>query len=332
MRRLFLPLATLILLVAAFLRLWQLSIYPSGPHYDEAVYLIITRNIAFGGARFFPIVEAYQGREVLYMYLNAPLLHLLGDRIFTLHLSNAFFNLITVAASIALGRAVFRGQRGVVVGLAVGVMIALSFPQIWLGRQAFRAVSLPMMQALALLCLWRGLRGHWRWLAVGGFLAGATLYTYNASRLFPLWLAIGGVVLLLADRKNWRWRLKQGVVFFGILAMTAAPMVIYAIQRPDIFFRRLEEVTLPEQSVTLAESIVLHLRMFFIDGDPYLRYNIPHRPYLTWVEGLLMLVGIGIAARRLLGRRRIDAPERAAYALALLSPLMVIPSVISVGG
>src|SRR5690606_13150217 len=56
------------------------------------------------------------------------------------------------------------------------------------------------------------------------------------------------------------------------------------------------------------------------------------RPYLTWVEGLLMLVGIGIAAWRLLGRRRLDAPERAAYALALLSPLMVIPSVISVGG
>lgn len=332
MRRLFLALATLILLMAAFLRLWQLSLYPPGPHYDEAVYLIITRSIAFGGARFFPIVEAYQGREVLYMYLNAPLLHLLGDRIFTLHLSNAFFNLITVAASMALGRSMFRGRRGVIVGLAVGVIIALSFPQIWLGRQAFRAVSLPLMQALALVCLWRGLRGGWHWLVLGGFCAGAALYTYNASRLFPLWLALGGLALLMADRKHWRVRLRQGALFFGVLAFTALPMIIYAIQRPDIFFGRLEEVTLPDQSITLAESITLHLRMFFIEGDPYLRYNIPHRPYLTWVEGALMLIGIGASARRLFGGRRLDAPERAAYVLTLLSPLMVIPSVISVGG
>lgn len=332
MRRLFIPLATLILLTAAWLRLWQLSSYPPGPHYDEAVYLIISRSIAFGGARYFPIVEAYQGREVLYMYLNAPLLHLLGDHIFTLRLSSAFFNLITVAAAIGLGRAMFRGQRGVIVGLAMGLMLALSFPQVWLGRQAFRAVTLPMMQALALLFLWRGLRGNWRWLALGGFFAGATLYTYMASRLFPFWLALGGLALLAADRRCWRARLRQGLVFFGVMIIAALPMLVYAAQRPDVFFRRFEEVTLPEQSVSLLESVRLHLRMFFIEGDPYLRYNIPGRPYLTWIEGLLLLVGIGAAARRLLAGRRFDASERAAYALALLSPLMVLPSIIAVGG
>ena len=326
MRRLFLPLATLILLVAAVLRLWQLSSYPPGPHYDEAVSLLITRSIAFGGARFFPIVEAYQGREVLYMYLNAPLLHLLGNDILTLRVGSVFINLITAAATIALGRTMFRGQRGVVIGLVMGVLIALSFPQVWLARQAFRAGAQPMIQALALLFLWRGLRGNGRWLAVGGLFAGAVLYTYMASRLFPLWLLLGGLALLLADRRRWRLRLRQGLVFFGVMALTALPLLVYAVQRPDIFFARLEEVTQPEQSVTLAESVVLHLRMFFLEGDPYLRYNIPHRPYLTWLEGLLMLAGMGTAAWRLFAVRKLDAPERAAYALALLSPLMVIPS------
>ena len=44
-----------------------------------------------------------------------------------------------------------------------------------------------------------------------------------------------------------------------------------------------------------------------------------------------MALGIGLAAYRL--TRRANRPtERAAYLLALLSPLMVIPSVISVGG
>ena len=326
-------LALLILLTAASLRLYDLHEYPPGPHYDEAVYLIVSRNIAFAGARFFPMVEAYQGREVLYMYLNAPFLQWIHDDIFTLHMVSAFCNLITVAATIALGRLMFRGRRGWIIGLTMGALIALNFPQIWLGRQAFRAVTLPFMQAIALAFLWRGLtakRRDWLWLLIGGFLAGATVYTYNSSRLFPLWLGVAALVLLIVDRTHWRLRLRQGLIFFSLLIMVAAPMALYAFHRPDIFFGRLAEVTQTDQSVTLGESVLLHARMFFLDGDPYLRYNIPHRPYFTLPEGLLLLIGIGVALWRLV--KRGDPVERTAYALALLSPLMVIPSVISVGG
>ncbi|MBE2268766.1 MAG: glucosyltransferase domain-containing protein, partial [Anaerolinea sp.] len=333
MRARFILAATLILLTAAVLRLYALHDYPPGPHYDEAVYLIVSRNIAFGGARFFPMVEAYQGREVLYMYLNAPFLQYIHDDIFTLHMVSAFCNLLTIAASIALGRLMFRGKhRGWLIGLTVGALITLSFPQIWLARQAFRAVTLPMMQALALAFLWRGLTVKPRdglWLIAAGLLAGGAVYTYNSSRLFPLWLGIAGLALLIFDRARWRLRVRQGAIFFGVLILTAAPMALYAVQRPDVFFGRLTEVTQADQSVTLLESIWLHVKMFFIDGDPYLRYNIPHRPYFTLPEGLLLVAGLIVAAIRLV--RRGNPLERAAYLLALLSPLMVIPSVISVG-
>lgn len=354
MRRLYLPLATTILVVAAFLRFWQLDLYPPGPHYDEGAYLLITRSIAFGGARFFPIVEAYQGREVLYMYLNAPLLHLFGDHILTLHITSAMLNIVTLAAAMTLARRMFRGERGIIIALAAGVVFLLSFPQLFIARQAFRAVTLPFMQALALLFLWHGLapgrkssplskleRGiqgvrfgrsqRWGWLALGGLFAGGVVYTYMASRLFPLWLALGALVLLWSDRTHWRARLAQGVVFFGMLALTAAPMVVYALQKPDIFWGRLGEVTQTSAAISLADSLMLHLRMFFIEGDPYFRYNIPGRPYFTLPEGILLLVGLGISVAALL-RRNTRAIEAPAYALALLAPLMVIPSVISTGG
>ena len=139
----FLTLATLTLLIAAVLRLWGLATYPPGPHYDEAANLLIARSVAFGGARFFPMVEAYQGREVLYYYLSVPILTFVSDSMFGLRLLSVFCNLITIAASIALGRAMFRGARGLVVGLVIGLLMTLSFPQLWLARQAYRAVTLP---------------------------------------------------------------------------------------------------------------------------------------------------------------------------------------------
>lgn len=334
MRNTFLPLAVVIIMTAAVLRIVDLTQYPPGPHYDEGAELLIARSIAFGGANLFPIANSYQGRETLYHYVASPLLHVIHDSIFTLQLTSVYMNLLTIAASMALGRAMFSGQRGIWVGLAVGVMMTISFHQVYISRQAFRSVALPMYQALGLLLLWRGLRNGRHsvlWLLVGGCFSALALYTYMASRLFPLWLLIGGLLLLVWDRAHRQRRLGQGVVFFGAFAITALPMLLYALRYPDIFMGRLTEVTNTGTDVTLLESIRLHLRMFFIEGEAYVRYNIPRRPYFTLPEGILMLIGLLGAGWRVL-RGDIPAAERAAYALALLSPLMVIPSVISLGG
>jgi hypothetical protein len=334
LKRAYMPLAVLTLLIAFWLRTWQLDHYPYGPQYDEAVYLILARDAAFHGVYHFPIVNAYQGREMLYMYLAAPMLQYVIDDVYALRLTSVFCNLLTIAASIALGKTMFRGERGVAIGLIVGAIATLSFPQVFLARQAFRAVSLPLMQALALLFLWRGLNTRKRdglWLTAGGFFAGAALYTYMASRLFPVWLLLGGVCLFWLDRHRWRTRLRQGLVFFGVLAITALPMGSFALQNPDIFLGRLEEVTSSAGALTLWESIVVHAQMFFVQGEWLLRYNIPLRPYFTPLEGAALVIGMLIAAWRMT-RRDVLPSEKTAGWLALLSPLMVLPSVISVGG
>jgi hypothetical protein len=322
--------AVLILLIAAGLRLWGLAEYPPGPHYDEAANVLIARSIAFGGAAYFPIVPGYQGREALFYYLSVPLFRGVHDGYFSLKLLNAFLGVITTAAAVALGRAMFGGRRGALIGLAAGTLLALSFPQLLLARQGFRAPTLPFMQTLALLGLWRGLRrDRTGWLLAGGALAGGALYTYMASRLFPVWLLGAGLLLLALDGGQRLQRLRQGIIFFGMLAVTAAPLAIFATQQPDIFLGRLYEVTQPEEAISLGESILRHVRMFGSAGDPLLRYNIPGRPYFTGPEVGLLLLGMGVALWRLL--RRGQPLTRTAYGLALLAPLMIVPSVISVG-
>ena len=272
MRKVFIPLAVVILLVAATLRIAQLKTYPPGPHYDEAANILITRSIAFGGANLFPIANSYQGRESLYFYWNVPFFRFIGDDVFVMRLSSVFANLLTIAASMALGRAMLRGNRGVFIGLATGVLMTISFHQIFMSRQAYRAVMLPFMQALGLLFLWRGLntsRRDWLWLILGGIFSAGALYTYMASRLFPVWLALGGLALLVADRIHWQYRWRQGLIFFGALAVASVPLVIYALQNPDIFFQRLTEVSDGAVTVTLirkhppSSGDVLHSRGFW---------------------------------------------------------------------
>lgn len=333
MRRWFLLLAVAVLLAAAGLRLFALESLPPGPHYDEAAAMLMARSIAFGGADLFPFIPSYSGHEALYSYLAAGMMRLIGERELAMRLTSAFSSIVMTAASMSLGRAMFRGNRGAVIGLMVGLLAALSFHQMWLGRQMFRAVLQPAMQALMFVFLWRGLplkKGNWRWLIAAGIFGGLVNYTYLASRIVPFWLAAGGLALLTLDRKHFLARLRQGMLFFGTIVLVSLPMAIFALQNPEMFFNRLNEVTQSGAVITLPESILLHLKMFFIQGDPYLRYNIPDRPYLTWPEGIFLLIGVALAARRLFREKRVEV--KVAYFMMLLSPLMVLPSMIALGG
>jgi hypothetical protein len=323
-------LAVCVLLVAAILRIVHLSTLPPGPHFDEAANVLITRSIA-NGADLFPIANSYQGRESLYFYLSQPIFRFVDDGVFGLQIVSVFSNLLTVAATMTLGRLMIGGRRGMWVGLVAGALMAISFHQIFMSRQAYRAVTLPLMQALGLLFLWRGLSGNklW-WVTLGGALCAGALYTYMASRLFPVWL--GGAALFLLWLDHRRVRLTQGTVFGLAFALAAVPMTFYALQNPDIFLQRLTEVSGGEVTVSLGESVRRHLEMFFIRGDfGNLRYNDPGRPYFTLFEAPFLFIGAFIALG-MLWRNKQGALVRVAALLLVLSPLMIIPSVISVAG
>jgi hypothetical protein len=142
---------------------------------------------------------------------------------------------------------------------------------------------------------------------------------------------LAGLLLLWLDRSSWRLRLRQGLIFFGAMIVVALPMGAYALNNPDIFFQRLEEVSGGDVVVSTGHSIRRHIEMFFLRGeDGNLRYNVPGRPYFTPIEGLLLLIGLAVAGWRLWHGK--PAAERVAYGLTLMAPLMVIPSIIALGG
>jgi 4-amino-4-deoxy-L-arabinose transferase-like glycosyltransferase len=325
--------ATAILFGAAFLRIADLHRFPPGLHYDEAADMLLSRDIAWYGYQPFPVVQAYSGREALFYYIAAPMLRIFGTHIMAARLTSAFLGILTVAAAIALGRALL-GKRNQAIALMAGAWLAVSGPQVWLTRQGFRTSPQPLLEALGLWLLWIALRRVRRWMLpaiLAGVFSGLALYVYMAGRVFPLWLAFVLLVLVVLDRQFRSLRIQQVLVFLAALAVTAVPIAAFYLTHLDVFTDRLAQLAPTSQTPTLLESLWLHLGMFFIRGDPLLRYNLDvGRPFFDPLTGLLLLIGLGVAAYRLI---HCQSPlEKTSAAFVLLCPLLIAPSVIAVQG
>jgi hypothetical protein len=164
------------------------------------------------------------------------------------------------------------------------IFIATSFWHVLMSRLGFRSISEPLIQALALAALFRGLRlNHGRWIVIAGALVGLNLYTYLAARLFPLEIAAIFLFLIGFDRGQRRWYFAQFIVVIGMALLVFAPLGVYFLNNPSAFLTRIQQVA-PHaltQAPALLENIGRALGMFFISGDPYIRFNLPHR--LGWV-------------------------------------------------
>ncbi|MBE9471971.1 MAG: hypothetical protein IMY75_07695, partial [Chloroflexi bacterium] len=148
----------LVLLVAAGLRLYRLPELPLGLHYDEAANGILAGEIA-RGIKTPVFIPSYTGKEVLFFYWTALWMKLLGVTPLALRLSAALAGLATVAATVWAVRELLHGQRDALwVALLTGAFLATSFWHLILSRYGFRAVTQPLLQALTVAALWRGLR------------------------------------------------------------------------------------------------------------------------------------------------------------------------------
>jgi len=329
----------LILGVAAWLRLYRLSDLPPGPYYDEAANGILSGEIAAG--RSFPLfIRSYTGKEVLYFYLAAGWMKLLGVSTWSLRFTSAVIGLLTVALTSWLAWELFADQDETMrygVALFSAALIAASFWHVVVSRYGFRAISQPLTQALTLIFWWKGARGgKWRHLALGGVFCGLTAYTYLASRIVPLALVPWVVGLWLA-REGERRQIAARILIFGLAAaVVAAPLFIFFIRQPEAFGTRISQVSLlnPELNQgtvwqTLWYSIKSAFGMFTVRGDPLARFGIVGRPVFDPVLGFFFYLGVLAALYQVIrGPRPTNRVVGAS--MLLWVPLLLIPSILGV--
>ncbi|PJF20508.1 MAG: hypothetical protein CUN56_15815, partial [Phototrophicales bacterium] len=167
------------------------------------------------------------------MYLMALFSNLpgLGFNHFTLKLLAAIQSLITLPILFWLGVEVMgeKNRRfGVLVGLLLMALVAVSYWHVAISRQALRIVMTPIFTALLMIFLARAMRHNRRSDYIKAALVlGFGLYAYQAIRMLPVVIVAGIFIAILVQNISWRERLRYGVnlaVLVFISFMVFLPM------------------------------------------------------------------------------------------------------------
>jgi 4-amino-4-deoxy-L-arabinose transferase-like glycosyltransferase len=336
----------MLLLLAAFLRIHQLTEIPPGLTHDEADHLLDAWGVV-QGVRPIYFTVGY-GREPLFDYSTAVLSSFLGPTYLAGRLTAVFYSLILIVGSYAWSRRLFGSQ----VALLTAAGLAVSFWALMIGRHSLRTITQPALFILVLL-LWqmaitsRAAARRYGLALAAGILLGLTFYTYFPARI--AWLLLPAALLLFSGRDRARWRLTGSLTAVTLMTalLVAAPLFLYLIQNRGVE-ARLTELSYPLAAVRQGEWRPLwensrdSLALLTIRGDSQWRYNIPERPFVErplipfFYLGLLLcftgLSGHSRAARLLLLLwlllgwlpALITGPELSSTRLSALQPVLFI--------
>jgi drug/metabolite transporter superfamily protein YnfA len=321
---------TLVLLVAAFYRFYQLDATPAEPTSDHIEKLLDVREIMNGRRPIFLPNNA--GREAIMFYWTAGLSSLLGFGFLTLKFSAALAGLLSIPAVFLLARELFNPR----VGLIAAFVVAISKWHVNITRLGLRFPFSPLFSALSLYFLYRALRANRRndWL-LAGLLLGLGQFGYTTMRIMPLVFAAWIAAKLILDRDfgpaGLRGFVGNILASAGAAALAVLPMARYAYEFPQDFFRRTltrstgaEEPLVGDTALVFLDNMKNGLLAFNWRGDRGWFHNLSNDPLLDPVSGALFVIGVCYLGWLLLRR-----DVRAAY-LGLAFLMLLLPSTLAV--
>ncbi|MBI4132219.1 MAG: glycosyltransferase family 39 protein [Candidatus Sungbacteria bacterium] len=298
-----------ILALAAFFRFYLLTAIPPGLYPDEAA----NGNNALEALRtgdFKVFYPENNGREGLFINLQALAVALLGAEPWVLRSVSALFGTLTILGIYLASRELFPSRDGI--ALLAAFFSATSFWHINFSRIGFRAILLPFFAAFALYWLLKAIRtGKISSAIAAGIATGLGFHTYIGFRFMPFVLAIPIVFGLMAWRRG---RMEHcapcSIALFLFAAFIAAlPLGFYFIQNPADFAGRSGQVSIFSSDSPLAEFIrsnLLTAGMFFTRGDCNPRHNLACQPQLFWSIGVIFLIGLILSIRQAARNRKAE--------------------------
>lgn len=306
----------LLLATAFFLRFWNIENIPAGLYPDEAMNGVdaLRANETGEYKLFYP---NNNGREGLFINLQAFAILFFGANIAALKLWSAIFGTLTVLGVYLLAKELWH-KRGV--ALFSAFLVTFSYWAINFSRIGFRAIMVPFLLSFSFYFFFRGLRTKkLSAFLASGLIFGLGFHTYIAFRVAPLiliLLAIGGYF----SYKNFFalfW--KHALVFLFGMIVTTTPILYEFATHPEYLSSRSASISIfsPEVNhgnlpLTFAKTLGLSFIKYTFVGDMNWRHNYPPYPLLDFITGTLFLAGIVFLAVRffLLAKRRWRDTDR----------------------
>ncbi len=301
-----------ILLMAAFFRLWALGDAPRGLEHDEVISWRIADGVLRGHVGLYFAEQGSFGHEPLFSYFMAISLALFGPNWLGVRFWAPMFGLLGIATAYVLMRHMFDRLVALVTAGGMAVLVWSLF----FNRLGLRLNMLPMLWCTSAYCFWRGLNDQltaspphrparlWPWFAGGGVLAGLSLYTYMASRALPIFFAAFALYLLLFHRQRLQGRRAAILLFFVIMIIVASPLFLYLAAHPELE-ERTSQVDEPLRQLRMGnprpilQNVVALLGMWQVRGEPYWQVNVAHRPvFMEPLGALLFYMGVALALWR----------------------------------
>lgn len=302
-----------IILIAVWLRWWQLNRIPLGLWFDEAYNAMDSLWMLDSGS--LPMfLEGNNGREPLYHYLTALAMGVLGTKTYTLRIVSAMIGIIAIPLFYQVSKTIFSRHPDVSwLALFSTVGLAFSYWHVTVSRTAFRTILVPPFVIVTLYFFWLGFqRRSFKYFALAGVALGIGQYTYLSFRLFPLVLALFVVIWTLWGRDNisseGNKSSARGNVWWGLL-LTAAisllfvlPMAVYFISNADKFLERSTQVAFWSQialgEITLSGHLREAVSVFGTGSDPNWRHDLPTHTAFVWPMMIGFWVGTAVALQR----------------------------------
>ncbi|MBN1310106.1 MAG: glycosyltransferase family 39 protein [Anaerolineae bacterium] len=322
-------LITGILLIAAFLRLWQISTVPPGLFSDESYNVLQAQEIVQG--KSWPIfITGNNGYEPIVVYLTAFILKIMGPVSWAGRLAMAWAGIIGVAATIRCGKEMFPGRK---VGMLAGAALAALFWHVDFSRFGVEPILAAVLAACSMAAFWRAVRTNSRWAyIVTGICLGLGLYTYRAFRVFLI-IPLGAFIALWISRRitsvpNQRSLLIGGGLMGSAALLVFAPLGLFFLQNPEWFSVRVQQTMIPlntEASTinTLLSNTWAAIGGLVLEGDANWRHNFAGRPALDILQALFFIAGLGVMFR--------DWPRTQSWALWIWLFGGLLPSILSIG-
>ena len=237
----------IVILIAAFLRLYCLSTIPNGFHQDEAAAgydaysLLKTLHTQYG--QFLPLFSQTYNESVTdydesyYRFLIIPFVSIFGLNEFTTRLPAAIVGILNILTLYYLVKECFNPKTAIISAF----FLAICPWHIQLSRIAFRGIFFPCLFCLAIFLFFKGLKKP-IYFPLSSCVFGICLYTYTSARVFvPLFLL--GLVWLF--RKKLWLKENRGYVGLSVLIFLLIFIVLFSFWiSPQLMKRTDKEICL----------------------------------------------------------------------------------------